>query len=66
MYNTKTVADYTQLPKILEILQNEGGQIEVESEEGCGTLFRIKLHADEYTDFQQESSGLAQAVAARV
>ena len=27
MYNTKAVADYTQLPKILEILQNEGGQI---------------------------------------
>ncbi|MCI1187344.1 hybrid sensor histidine kinase/response regulator [Hymenobacter sp. DH14] len=48
------------------IVQHEGGQIEVESEVGEGTLFRVKLHAGEHAEVQQKASGLAQAVAARV
>ena len=47
------------------IVQHEGGQIEVESEEGQGTVFRVKLHAGAHDDPRHEASDLAQAVAAR-
>jgi signal transduction histidine kinase len=47
------------------IVQHEGGQIEVESEEGQGTVFRVKLHAGAHDNPQHEASDLAQAVAAR-